>query len=567
MRVYLKLDNASQVELISNVSTPLDHNLLTGRDSFNAHDASAIGFRQEGEGAVESSVKKKLLAFVTPEDFGAVGDGVTDDTEAIQAALSSTHQHIHFPFTYYITSTLVSSLTERLITCSGKIVSNIPELKVLEVTGDKSEIQINIQSDGASVTDGVHIKGAAGCIVRDCRIEGMYSKEEASAAIRADTVDGVVIRDNHIKGVFDPANNPPEPGGPNAVSRAITLVGNAEARAASMIKGNYIDGSADPRFSAIQIIFQDGLGGLFPSAKCTIEGNNIFNFNRRAIKIQASGVTIKDNYIKSEIALAQLLQPSSAIDLQYCRDVNVTSNTVITNSIRAFAIQGSSDRKCEQCFIRDNYFETLNSEETSASSVFHAKGVIFTNNHIHGGGPGLVVGYIEDSVFSGTVFTGDGSGTGAASYCISHNNTSKTMFKDTYHISGNRTRVFLVGDINSTRNIYDGVYSNANLAILVNANSINNVVRNVISMNEKPPISGDRSGLRMGEAMSLLGSSQVGSIYFTNDIPTTSTPSLTYSRGDYALSLNSSPGTPMGWVCTSGGTPGTWRALANIPEL
>ena len=44
------------------------------------------------------------LGFITPEMFGAVGDGVTDDTDAINAALSSGHKTIVFTGNYAITT-------------------------------------------------------------------------------------------------------------------------------------------------------------------------------------------------------------------------------------------------------------------------------------------------------------------------------------------------------------------------------------------------------------------------------------------------------------------------------
>jgi hypothetical protein len=51
--------------------------------------AANVSFTQAGAGAVASTVQLKLEEFVSFEDFGAVGDGITDDSIAMQAALNT----------------------------------------------------------------------------------------------------------------------------------------------------------------------------------------------------------------------------------------------------------------------------------------------------------------------------------------------------------------------------------------------------------------------------------------------------------------------------------------------
>ncbi len=67
--------------------------------------ASYIGFIQSGTGAVARTVEDKLRDFVSVTDFGAVGDGTTDDTAAIQAAVD-TRKTVFFPkpASYYKTT-------------------------------------------------------------------------------------------------------------------------------------------------------------------------------------------------------------------------------------------------------------------------------------------------------------------------------------------------------------------------------------------------------------------------------------------------------------------------------
>jgi hypothetical protein len=82
--------------------------------------ASFQGFLQPGTGAVTRTWQNKAADFVSVKDFGAVGDGTTDDTAAIQAALN-TKKNVYLPAgRYLVTSGLsMTSSSQRMYGESG----------------------------------------------------------------------------------------------------------------------------------------------------------------------------------------------------------------------------------------------------------------------------------------------------------------------------------------------------------------------------------------------------------------------------------------------------------------
>jgi hypothetical protein len=98
-KFVLKTSNDVLIATYDNVSS-----------SFNT-SASLVAYTPAGTGAVTTTVQTKLRQTVSVKDFGAVGDGVTDDTVAVQAALDAS-EVVYVPEgKYVITSTLIPADT------------------------------------------------------------------------------------------------------------------------------------------------------------------------------------------------------------------------------------------------------------------------------------------------------------------------------------------------------------------------------------------------------------------------------------------------------------------------
>ena len=86
--------------------------------SIGEADSASVTYIPAGTGAVQTSVQSKLRETVSVKDFGAVGDGVTDDTAAIQAAVNhgiTNSVEVHWPNGIYLCGALTVPSSGKLI--------------------------------------------------------------------------------------------------------------------------------------------------------------------------------------------------------------------------------------------------------------------------------------------------------------------------------------------------------------------------------------------------------------------------------------------------------------------
>jgi hypothetical protein len=157
----------------------------TQQQGAGAVDASQVSYTPAGTGAVTTNVQAKLRQIVSVQDFGAVGDGTTDDTAAIQAALD-TGGAILFPKGQYrITDSLVMDVDGTGIYGQATpYFGAVSEIKLVSAT-PKPVI----------ITDG------EGYTFRDMKISGP-STAAGNIGIQIGPTSGVADRDVYITNCF-----------------------------------------------------------------------------------------------------------------------------------------------------------------------------------------------------------------------------------------------------------------------------------------------------------------------------------------------------------------------------
>ena len=146
-------------------------------------NASLVTYDPSGAGAVATTVQAKLRESVSVKDFGATGDGVTDDTAAIQAAIDACvlgTQHLIIPAGTFIVSSL--SVANGILGISGEgVIKGLGTASVATivigssgsgVVGATFSLKMN-QSNGDLVA--IRANDTVDCSFKNCEIYGFIN--------------------------------------------------------------------------------------------------------------------------------------------------------------------------------------------------------------------------------------------------------------------------------------------------------------------------------------------------------------------------------------------------------
>jgi hypothetical protein len=186
-----------------------DGTVLGDADPYYSDGLSStdLSFLQSGTGAQTRTVQGKLRDTVSVKDFGAVGDGVADDTAEIQAAVNSLGNggDVYFPAgTYLISATItLSGANTALVFAKGaKLIYTSPTLTAVdlaaarcEVRGGTIEAPAVFDASNAGITYSVVKISAENCSILNVDMVnvprvGIWFKEGGNGIVSGCRIDG-----------------------------------------------------------------------------------------------------------------------------------------------------------------------------------------------------------------------------------------------------------------------------------------------------------------------------------------------------------------------------------------
>jgi parallel beta-helix repeat protein len=281
--------------------------------SLGTTDASNVSYNEGSAGAVNTSVQAKLQETVSVKDFGAAGDGVTDDTAAIQAAIDYAEADakvIYFPTGTFSVSTLSITNGIRGISCDGIIKGQGSAAAATIVIGETgagvSNAVFNLRMD-QSAGDLVAVKAydIVGCTFDQCQIYGFVNSATTNhyafwcigpCLRNMFTNNHITLYDTPTQRGFGIALYGPDGGTEYGGFFTGALVPSAAPASENIIANNtIIDGSY-----AVSLQYAE---------ECIVDGNYCRNQNHRGMYLASAALrnVISNNQIVDFLSSAVLL--------------------------------------------------------------------------------------------------------------------------------------------------------------------------------------------------------------------------------------------------------------------
>lgn len=473
-----------------------------------------------------------FIPYVTPEMFGAVGDGITDDSNSFNEAIKNGNVVLWIPNKTYKINNQIEIKDNTRIICDGRIIYDV-SFK-LENNYDGFFFGNNVTN---VVIDGLSITGNGATA-------GNY---DPGVEILFKTSKNVIVRNSRIENT-------------NRIA-CIAMMNNCED---CNIENNVIN-----KYNYIGIGLICESAEIDANKRIIITGNDVSGCTNRILNgyaISMSLATTNDNFNPSEncVCDSNICHTDyawwEAIDAHGGYDLIISNNTISGFLVGIAAIDGDNFMQ-RRCTITGN---TINCGTNGVTTS--------TNYAITCGGRNITIG--NNTIANGGILNGS---IGGGIYCRAGSSNITVIGNMFYNCKWNTLYSAASSLIFSNNNIINSAqYREDTTLYYADAGSNNVLIENNNIRN---------CGHIFGRAGSVRYSANPP-IYFKNNyiekdfyIPVSNWNGALPDRiGDIAnisagqigdIIYNSEPqnGKPIGWICTQTATdesPATWNAMANL---
>lgn len=182
-------------------------------DLANANDASKganmIGFKQRGTGTVPRTVQSKLEERLTPQDFGAVGDGVADDTLPMKAFAAAESRRKYIPGGSYKITQMLAFKPGDIVEGDGarsiidaSAATSWPDASVISVSGALTQVS-NLSANATIGNDTLSLASVSGVAKGNALViynptdfswSGWRAQYRAGEFVRVNSISGTTVR-------------------------------------------------------------------------------------------------------------------------------------------------------------------------------------------------------------------------------------------------------------------------------------------------------------------------------------------------------------------------------------
>ena len=555
--------NSNTVTFVSglHVGASVKFTTVQSLTSTQATTAALVSYNEGGTGAVTTTVQAKLRQYVSVFDFMSAAQiadvqantALLDVTAAIQAAINDA-TNVYFPAGTYSVNAQISLKSGLMLTGTpSSIIKLASAVTPYVLRGDSlSNVVIEnltILGNGISGFSTIYISNSSNVLVQNCKITKSGATALYFAVCSFVKVENCELSENYYYGLeFRDCD------GCKAIANLCYGNGNTGVASSGGGRGIMLWRSRGSYIAGNRFVANTEYGfRIYSEAADTATSNfnvvtgNVFADNIRCdLVLYDEGAAfsfVAHNVISDNV----IYRTVDTTDLNSACILHGDFNTYVNNHI---VKTGAFGTDCGFNFFNANYCTISNCSVYNmdvAFSTSSSSNITIDNCFGNVVGKGLTIPTTGIIVRNSKFLHG---GAGATDICIDNTPATGKNFYENNYISG----------------FYQGI-TLADQAVAIFGNttvgSTNFGLRktgNVTATIDAANNSWDSANPFLLSAYSRTGSTHDQAVIKYTGAPT----ALTWTRGDTAWNEEPAVGSPIGWMCTVAGTPGTWVAMQNL---